>query len=390
MASSFNLAPFPLDHRAILAKWAAANPGATLSAISAWTSTSGLELLFDIAQTYNVRPFRLLVGINKGGTSAQALRAAMAVFAEVKIYRDGPLNALIFHPKVYLARVGDEPRFALIGSPNLTRDGFLNNVEASIAIESVRGDEYSATIADIESKFDELWNSRFATAVDFELIESLRLSGIIPEQISTPNPPETGDEPQPGTAVLAPLEGERQRSSFRPTHRLRKSLSRTLLIDTQSKVTAPYFVRFFTKSEANRIPKILDGLVQSGTFEFNIPLATADMNVWGPRDLFSPSPRSGNPEWFPSVNLFVPIPGAAYHEVNVEGRLFVRIRDGAETELRFRVCDVATVREYFPRDLIEADSLVSFRRVGISAFDVEIILRDDPRYAKLRPPGEPN
>src|ERR1700690_2783856 len=58
-----------------------------------------------------------------------------------------------YHPKVYLARRGDEAT-AIIGSANLT-GGLVNNVEAAIVLRGHRDDR---PIADAWSWAEDLWS----------------------------------------------------------------------------------------------------------------------------------------------------------------------------------------------------------------------------------------
>lgn len=73
---------------------------------------------------------RALIGIDRLGTSLDALQEAMKLFNEVYIvHTTAPLT--IFHPKMYIFRGKKEGR-CIIGSNNLTTGGTQTNLEAAV------------------------------------------------------------------------------------------------------------------------------------------------------------------------------------------------------------------------------------------------------------------
>jgi len=71
------------------------------------------------------------VGIDDGITTLEAVSALQAVSGRSTIFHT--VSGYIFHPKLYLLN-GEKQALALIGSPNLTRDGLFRNVELASAV----------------------------------------------------------------------------------------------------------------------------------------------------------------------------------------------------------------------------------------------------------------
>ena len=103
-----------------------------LLVVTAWLRTSGLHILAPSIGGLRAKPGRadLLVGLDYGGTTRQALDAAVRVFDRVYVVHD--IEGRTFHPKLYFAR-GKSRGYLLIGSNNLTAGGVGFNYEAAIA-----------------------------------------------------------------------------------------------------------------------------------------------------------------------------------------------------------------------------------------------------------------
>lgn len=72
-----------------------------------------------------------IVGVDSGVTTIEALRALRQVSQDSTVFYTR--SAFIYHPKLYLMN-GRETAVAIVGSPNLTRDGLFRNVELSTAV----------------------------------------------------------------------------------------------------------------------------------------------------------------------------------------------------------------------------------------------------------------
>ncbi len=71
--------------RDALERLAAGAAGGNCSIVSAWATPDGLALGNDIFQRHNIGLERLIVGVNRGFTSARALRAGLAVAAQSRM-----------------------------------------------------------------------------------------------------------------------------------------------------------------------------------------------------------------------------------------------------------------------------------------------------------------
>lgn len=81
----------------------------------------------------------IYAGIRNGITSAQAVKALLAVGVRVFLIDTGSAHK-VFHPKLYFARNSTHSRL-LVGSANLTNGGLSGNIEASLVVEQDHADE---------------------------------------------------------------------------------------------------------------------------------------------------------------------------------------------------------------------------------------------------------
>jgi HKD family nuclease len=105
----------------------------SFTAISAFASESGINGIgkhINSARTH-LKNINIILGIDKQGTSKEALEALLKLKINSYIYhqRTNP----IFHPKIYLFE-GDDNSELIIGSSNMTSQGLFSNVEASILV----------------------------------------------------------------------------------------------------------------------------------------------------------------------------------------------------------------------------------------------------------------
>ena len=104
----------------------------TFIGISAFASESGVTGLGKhILNANHLKKVIIIVGVDKKGTSKEALEALVKMEINAYVFHDNS-NA-IFHPKIYLFE-GKEKSELIIGSSNLTSFGLFSNVEASLLI----------------------------------------------------------------------------------------------------------------------------------------------------------------------------------------------------------------------------------------------------------------
>ncbi len=93
----------------------------------AFARFDGVETIFRCLCGIDNR-MKVIVGINNGITSAQALARILEAGVELYVVNTG--NSVTFHPKVYYGRNATSVR-AIVGSSNLTNAGLNSNIEFS-------------------------------------------------------------------------------------------------------------------------------------------------------------------------------------------------------------------------------------------------------------------
>lgn len=80
----------------------------------AWVSLGGLGRLEPIIARLDRSPASAIVGIDRGGTSAEALQECFTMFGEVHVFHD---PAKLFHPKTYVleSSAKSERSFGIVG-----------------------------------------------------------------------------------------------------------------------------------------------------------------------------------------------------------------------------------------------------------------------------------
>lgn len=101
-------------------------------------------------------PVEFLVGLDMRSTEPEALKSLLDLSRKrdnVALYCYASLKpAGIYHPKVYLSRLGDEVT-SIVGSSNLTEGGLRKNVEVNVLIEADVRDEI---VSDLYSVYNRL------------------------------------------------------------------------------------------------------------------------------------------------------------------------------------------------------------------------------------------
>jgi len=114
----------------------------------AWaTDWDGLDILLDVGKRCDKCNARIVVGVHSFITSPSALKK-MGELSDLRIF-GGPSGAL-FHQKVFIFKL---PGVSLcwVGSANLTRPAFTQNIEAVVEFEDTEGK--------VEGHFQRLWNT---------------------------------------------------------------------------------------------------------------------------------------------------------------------------------------------------------------------------------------
>lgn len=153
----------------------------TFTCLVAFASYGGISALtpYIIAEKERGVNIKIILGIDKKGTSREALEEVLSWGVESKIYHTQSVN--IFHPKIYLFENTDI--FTLIvGSNNLTTMGLVKNIECSLLIKDAKS-EHS-----VHKDFYFYWKSILDGAdvnlmpITQELIDKLYAEKLIPSE----------------------------------------------------------------------------------------------------------------------------------------------------------------------------------------------------------------
>ena len=179
----------PGTHREALT-WVLACPGVEKAILGvAFVRRSGVSLIADALGAV-ASESRVFAGIRNGVTSIQGIRSLLGTGTRVYAVDTGSASVL-FHPKVYFARGGDECRL-VVGSPNLTAGGLSQNIEASVCVSLERGWEEDDAIAEcVESAFAALPTShpRHVFELTAAQLSSLGEQGrLVDEDLVRPGP----------------------------------------------------------------------------------------------------------------------------------------------------------------------------------------------------------
>lgn len=128
----------------------------SFTAFVAFASISGIRNIEDQLVTFkkNGGTIRLYIGVDLHGTSKEALEKLIEL--EIPSYIVFSPNGVVYHPKIYTFE-GNHKSFVIVGSSNLTSSGLFQNIEASICVSCLEGDEKGREfISDIYDHFNSL------------------------------------------------------------------------------------------------------------------------------------------------------------------------------------------------------------------------------------------
>lgn len=195
----------------------------TFKCLVAFATRAGVDRLTAhvLNSKKHIKDYRIVVGIDGGVTTKEALEALLEWEVEVYIYNFKP-DRVIFHPKIYLFE-GEDIGITIVGSNNLTFTGLVSNVESSILLEYNPKEEKGINfLADINDYFQPILNGNHPNLklLTQDLIDKLKRGNKIPneEEVSeeykskkkkgTPNPDEKElDKLFPKVKIQKPPEG---------------------------------------------------------------------------------------------------------------------------------------------------------------------------------------
>ncbi len=152
------------------------------SAFASEAGVKGLSSHIEYARQ-NFTNLTLIVGVDQKGTSAEALRAILAL--EIPSFVFYQPSFPIFHPKIYLFE-GDEKTELIIGSSNLTVQGLFINIESSllVSIDNKNADDRKV-IDDLKAYFKGIFDLTDPNLqpLSNELIEELVFHHIVPAEV---------------------------------------------------------------------------------------------------------------------------------------------------------------------------------------------------------------
>lgn len=149
--------------------------------ISAFASDSGIYGLSKYIQTAksSFKDLNLIVGVDLGGTSIEALREILDL--DINSYIFYQKEQVVFHPKIYLFE-GSKHVKLIIGSSNLTTSGLFTNVESSVLIEFDTDDkEGKILLSEIKSHYQTIFDFSDPNLfkIDKSSIEAFYQLGIV-------------------------------------------------------------------------------------------------------------------------------------------------------------------------------------------------------------------
>lgn len=160
----------------------------------AWaTSWIGLDLLLGVGKSHGKDHVRIISGIYDYITTPKALEK-MGASSDLRIY--GTPTGLLFHPKLYIFEIAGKS-ICWVGSANLTRSAFQQNIEAIVEFED--SDGVTA------EHFRGLWDSTNLThfsAFDLPGYEKARLTRNI--ALAGQKPPFVEEDDSAGVEAVPP------------------------------------------------------------------------------------------------------------------------------------------------------------------------------------------
>ena len=130
--------------------------------VVAYVRENGVDL---ILENIKGRSTKLLCSLDMGITQLSAIKKLLENDVKVKVYKS---NEGTFHPKIWLFGRDNNQWKMLIGSANLTRAAFVDNVEASVLVE-----DHTAT-SNALLFFNYLWGSKNSSHLTIDEVNSLQ------------------------------------------------------------------------------------------------------------------------------------------------------------------------------------------------------------------------
>lgn len=383
----------------------------------AFAKVSGTEYIAnDLKAFSNAKSVNFSVGIDHGGTSAEALLQLLSAIkpnGNLWIYKN-PSNT--FHPKVYLFKNSSQADL-IIGSGNLTKGGLYENSELGVRIKLDLNIELDAEfLKNLEQTLD-LWSSHHAgtcLAVDHSLISTLKGSGDLPTEAEASaaikaakaaSKPASVKLPSPFKslgvqAAPSPPIPSSQLQILQPTAVYAASASSPAISPTVSSSTPMQALSGLTFGMTLQNTDVGVGQTTTGTSkrspEIFIPLAALDANpsFWGWITPTAPDPskyqpdtawRALNSAWQvsqTSTGRTRPVDKLDWHHVQVALKGHAGVLD-----VRFwfnpKKLDIR-MRENHLRSAGNVGDILLVRQAPNSSarhYDMEVISTTDPNYA---------
>ncbi len=130
--------------------------------VVAYVRENGVDIILDKIRN---KPTKLLCSLDMGITQLSGIKKLIDNNVEVKVYKS---NKGTFHPKIWLFGKEKTKWKMLIGSANLTRAAFIDNVEASVLIED------QGTISNALMFFNYLWDKENSSIITSDEVNSLQ------------------------------------------------------------------------------------------------------------------------------------------------------------------------------------------------------------------------
>lgn len=158
----------------------------SFTGFSAFASEAGIYGLSDHINSAkkNFKNLTIIVGIDQGGTSKEALEEILSLNIESYIFyqKENP----IFHPKFYLFEGINDVKI-ILGSSNLTGTGLFTNIESSLLIEFNQTDKDGlALLSEIKTYYKPLLNFSDPNIfkINNKVINDFYLDGIVPDEVT--------------------------------------------------------------------------------------------------------------------------------------------------------------------------------------------------------------
>ncbi len=130
--------------------------------VVAYVRENGVDIILDKTQN---KPTKLLCSLDMGITQLSGIKKLIENGVEVRVYQS---NKGTFHPKIWLFGKNKTDWRMLIGSANLTRAAFIDNVEASVLIDDKN------TTSSALMFFGYLWDKENSSTITIDEVNSLQ------------------------------------------------------------------------------------------------------------------------------------------------------------------------------------------------------------------------